>query len=152
MEDKKFLAYSASAGSGKTYALALRYIALLFMGQKPSEILAATFTKKAASEMQQRVLKLLKNLDTQEDFLNSLTQEYGLSKEEILTNKERVLNLFVTLDSFFNSILRSSALQIGLEPDFAIKQKSDESLNENFLKELEQNDKMDSLVYYRTFK
>jgi len=37
---KPFLAYSASAGSGKTFALSVRYIALLFMGEAPSSILA----------------------------------------------------------------------------------------------------------------
>jgi len=42
------LAYSASAGSGKTFALSARYISLLFLGEKPNQILAATFTNKAA--------------------------------------------------------------------------------------------------------
>lgn len=51
MSFKPFLAYSASAGSGKTFALAVRYISLLFMGESPGSILAATFTNKAASEM-----------------------------------------------------------------------------------------------------
>jgi len=44
---KPYLAYSASAGSGKTFALSVRYISLLFMGESPSSILAATFTNKA---------------------------------------------------------------------------------------------------------
>ncbi len=153
MKKKQFLAYSASAGSGKTYALALRYIALLFMGQKPGEILAATFTKKAANEMQQRVLKLLQNLDKEETFLKSLVTEYNLDRAEILAKQKQILSLFlksqnhiITLDSFCNSILRSAALQIGLEPDFTIKQNSNSELEEHFIEMLDRYGEIDSLV------
>ena len=62
MSFKPFLAYSASAGSGKTFALSVRYISLLFMGESPSSILAATFTNKAAAEMRQRVVDSLRCL------------------------------------------------------------------------------------------
>ncbi len=51
---------SAGAGSGKTYTLTQRMVALLEGGVKPAGILATTFTKKAAAELQERVrLKLL---------------------------------------------------------------------------------------------
>jgi len=46
MSFKPFLAYSASAGSGKTFALSVRYISLLFMGETPGSILAATLPIK----------------------------------------------------------------------------------------------------------
>src|SRR5689334_24855581 len=46
----------ASAGTGKTYQLALRFIKLLAAGQRPDEILATTFTRKAAGEILDRVL------------------------------------------------------------------------------------------------
>lgn len=65
---KPYLAYSASAGSGKTFALSVRYISLLFMGESPSSILAATFTNKAAAEMCQRVVDSLRHLVRIEDF------------------------------------------------------------------------------------
>ncbi len=70
MSFKPFLAYSASAGSGKTFALSVRYISLLFMGEAPSSILAATFTNKAAAEMRQRVVDSLRNLGENEAFLH----------------------------------------------------------------------------------
>ena len=151
LNNKEFFAYSASAGSGKTYALALRYVALLFRGVSPSSILAATFTKKAASEMRQRVLGVLKNLD--EDFLDNLQKEYAISKSEVKLKKQEVLENFlnsqshiVTLDSFFTSILRSSALQIGLEPDFGINYNAHEELNRNFIDTLAKSGEIGSLV------
>lgn len=50
---------SASAGTGKTYQLASRYIALLMLGADPEKIIALTFTKKAAGEFRSRILHAL---------------------------------------------------------------------------------------------
>ncbi len=46
---------SAGAGSGKTYTLTGRMIEMLSKGVRPSAIIATTFTKKAAAELQERV-------------------------------------------------------------------------------------------------
>ena len=55
--------YSASAGSGKTYRLAIEYISLAIHKEDPygyfRKILAVTFTNKAAQEMRERILKFL---------------------------------------------------------------------------------------------
>ncbi len=50
---------AASAGTGKTYQLASRYIALLVLGARPEEIIALTFTRKAAGEFRNRILHAL---------------------------------------------------------------------------------------------
>ena len=53
---KDYLALKASAGSGKTFALSVRYIALVLRGENINEIVALTFTKKAANEMKERII------------------------------------------------------------------------------------------------
>src|ERR687897_467391 len=50
------VALEASAGTGKTRVLVDRYVNLLCAGVDPSEILALTFTRKAAAEMRERIL------------------------------------------------------------------------------------------------
>jgi exodeoxyribonuclease V beta subunit len=155
MSFRPFLAYSASAGSGKTFALSVRYIALLFMGEAPSSILAATFTNKAAAEMRQRVVDSLRALhdDANIAFTDAICVETGLNRSELLAKQPEVLSRFlastsyiVTLDSFFSSILRSASLELGLEPDFVTKEQSDEQLEIHFLEEVQAEGLLSSLV------
>ena len=88
------LALEASAGSGKTFSLTLRYIELLFLGATPSSIVALTFTKKSANEMKERIISTLQNLHEKEAELNVLFETLGISKEEIFAKKSAILQSF----------------------------------------------------------
>ena len=59
---ENYLALEASAGSGKTFNLAVRFIELVLKGEPINEILALTFTKKAAVEMKTRIVEKFQNL------------------------------------------------------------------------------------------
>ncbi|ADV47173.1 RecB-like helicase [Nitratifractor salsuginis] len=150
-----FLALSASAGSGKTFALSVRYVALLFLGESSSSILAATFTNKAAAEMRHRVVEALRRLDEADfaPFLGELAKQTGLSPDEILAKRPGVLRRFldspthiVTLDSFFVSVLKAGALEIGLDPGFVTKEEASVGLQEAFLEELDREGMLPVLV------
>ena len=146
-----FLALKASAGSGKTFMLAIRYIALLLQGAKPGEILALTFTKKATKEMYDRIKIALKELaDAKPDspFLTKLLDE-GFSSEEITRQAPRIYREFLdsnvrimTLDAFFNFVLKKFCFFVGLSSDYTLQEGDNtEEILEVFLTNLIKKDK-----------
>jgi len=147
------LAYEASAGSGKTFMLVVRYLSLLFKGASPSKILALTFTNKAASEMQERIVATLEELESRGE-LDEIAKVTELSRDYLLQNRVRVLNEFLnshtkimTIDSFFTQILRKFSLYASLMPDFSTFSSQHElKLLSRFLKEVTQANKKDTLV------
>ena len=109
---KNNLAYEASAGSGKTFMLVVRYLSLLFMGADVSKILALTFTNKAASEMKERIIDTLEDLQNKSE-LDEIVKVSAIPKEYILLERQKILENFLnsnpkimTIDSFFTQILR----------------------------------------------
>lgn len=138
------LAYEASAGSGKTFMLVVRYLSLLFRGADGSKILALTFTNKAANEMQERIVTTLEELDSRDE-LNEIVKLTELTKEEILAKRKTILMEFLntqtkimTIDSFFTQILRKFSLYTSLMPDFTTMNSQHEmKLLEHFLKEVD---------------
>ncbi|MDH5409088.1 MAG: UvrD-helicase domain-containing protein [Gammaproteobacteria bacterium] len=82
----------ASAGSGKTYLLVSRIIQLLLLGAEPASILAITFTRKAAAEMQQRLLDRLYELAAADDAqLKQLLEALDIPADEQYQHKARQL-------------------------------------------------------------
>lgn len=148
-----FLAYEASAGSGKTFNLVVRYLSLLFMGEDPKSITALTFTNKAANEMMERVSVTLQQLEKRGE-LPVIAHVSGLSVEEILARRDEVLRRFLrsdvqisTIDAFFGSILRKFALNAGIMPTYKTTQNHHEvKLMERFLHEIEVSGQSDALV------
>ena len=132
MKSTSYLALEASAGSGKTFALSVRYLSLLFLGANPQKIIALTFTNKSAAEMRERIFHTLKFLESKEE-LKAIALQTGLSEEEILLRKVDVMRMFLqsdikisTLDSFFGSVLRRFSLHVGISPEFKVVHTRDE--------------------------
>lgn len=150
---KNNLAYEASAGSGKTFMLVVRYLSLLFQGAQPSKILALTFTNKAASEMQERVYQTLDELESRGE-LDEIIKVTELSREYILSNRKRILDEFLnastkimTIDKFFTQILRKFSLYASLMPDFSTFSSQHElKLLSRFLKEVSVAGKKETLI------
>ena len=150
---KNNLAYEASAGSGKTFMLVVRYLSLLFQGAAPSKILALTFTNKAAAEMQERVYQTLDELESRGE-LEEIMKVTELSREYILSHRKKILDEFLnastkimTIDKFFTQILRKFSLYASLMPDFSTYASQHElKLLARFLKEVSVAGKKETLI------
>jgi len=155
---KKYLALKASAGSGKTFALTVRYITLLLKGAKPNEILTLTFTNKAANEMSERIYKTLLTLGDDEAYLNAIITSSSLSKEQILGKKNFLVKSFsnanlsiFTIDKFINKILREFCGYVGVSDDFEIKEDDTEALSMKFLQSLDSH-AFDTLIDFSLYE
>src|SRR5262245_1134883 len=118
----------ASAGTGKTYQLAVRFIGLLAAGARPDEILATTFTRKAAGEILDRVLHWLARAAAEETVRKELAEKIGdqsLTREKcrdlLIATVRRLHALRVgTLDSYFLQVAMSFGQELGLPPGWSI--------------------------------
>jgi ATP-dependent exoDNAse (exonuclease V) beta subunit len=99
----------ASAGSGKTFALAHNYLALLTERFAYRHILAVTFTNKATAEMKSRILKFLYESDSpdRKEMLRDILHDYSAFS-------------VTTIDKFFQQALKAFAREIGQVADYQI--------------------------------
>ncbi|MBA3849178.1 MAG: DNA helicase UvrD [Opitutus sp.] len=120
----------ASAGSGKTYALTNRFIALLAAGAAPDRIVALTFTRKAAGEFFDGILRKLAEAAAHPAAARRLAG--AIERPELgAADFRRMLRAVAdtlhrlrlgTLDSFFARIARAFPFELGLAGDFEVLQ------------------------------
>jgi len=151
---KPFLALKASAGSGKTFALTVRYISLLLLEANPKEILTLTFTNKAAAQMAERIYDTLLSLGEDKAILDAVIVETNLTQQEVMGKKDEIIKSFIsselsiyTIDKFINKILREFSGYIGINDDFDIKFDDEELLLYKFLSSLDER-QFESLISF----
>src|SRR5687767_5187196 len=118
----------ASAGSGKTYALTNRFVALLAAGAAPERIVALTFTRKAAGEFFDEILNKLGRAAREDVFAEQLAGAIGapfLRPADFRKMLRAVVDAMPrlrlgTLDGFFARIARAFPLELGLTGDFEL--------------------------------
>lgn len=141
----------ASAGSGKTYTLARQFIRFLISIQPEGEprrlrtdkelrdaaphILAITFTNKATAEMKDRIVSKLADLanagnSVKPDYMKDFVKEFNVTPEKIShacsVALDYLLNDFsnfnvTTIDSFFQSVLRTFAYETDLNDNYTVE-------------------------------
>ncbi len=117
----------ACAGSGKTWLLVSRMIRLLLAGAEPSELLAITFTRKAAQEMTNRLNEWLQELALKsDDEVREFLRERKVPQTEIEALLPRARGLLetvltatpgptiTTFHGWFMDLLKSAPLEAGL--------------------------------------
>ncbi len=139
--EKPFVIYRSSAGSGKTYTLALEYLKLAL--RQPlayRSILAVTFTNKATQEMKGRIIQYLYEIAKTKDgslrqalaeSLNTTELELSLEAENVLRHLLHGYSYFsvMTIDSFFQKVVRGFAREMGLQAGFKIELDIDKVLD-----------------------
>lgn len=124
---KKNVVIRASAGSGKTYQLTNRLLALLVADVPPETILATTFSRKAAAEILDRLLSRLAEAAVDPEKCRELTDALGreITPQRCLELLDRLIRSFHvlhvrTLDSFFVRAAQALSFELGLWPDWQI--------------------------------
>lgn len=154
--------YRASAGSGKTFRLAIEYIKLVI--SDPScyrNILAVTFTNKATEEMKLRILSHLYGIAHQfsdsKEYMKVVVEELNITEEYAVRQAERALSNLIhnyhyfrveTIDTFFQSVLRNLAHELDLPTNLRIEL-NDYLIEEHAVDELiESLDKKNKILFW----
>ena len=139
-----FQVYNASAGSGKTFTLVKEYLKILLTSENPykfQQILAVTFTNKAAGEMKARVIENLHEFSKKNtnDMLPIICKETNLNETIVFNRAQHILNALFhnyaafsisTIDSFTHKLIRTFAHDLGLPLNFDVEMDAEILLNE----------------------
>jgi ATP-dependent helicase/nuclease subunit A len=109
VDPRHHVVLEASAGTGKTSVLVQRYINLLKGGVEPANILAITFTRKAAAEMRERIVHDLREAAARGEIDKARWRDLRDRLGEIAIS---------TIDAFCLSLLREFPLEADLDPGF----------------------------------
>jgi ATP-dependent helicase/nuclease subunit A len=111
VDPRENIVLEASAGTGKTRVLVDRYVNLLIAGVEPRNILAITFTRKAAAEMRERIIERLRR-----------SAPLSAADEARWRDlRERLNEIAIsTIDAFCLALLREFPLEADLDPGFDI--------------------------------
>lgn len=139
LDISKSVMISSPAGSGKTEKLARRYIALLQSGSEVERILAITFTEKAAAEMKERILNILRREDS----------------EMFSSVREKMPRMRIsTIHAFCLKLLKRFCIELGIDPSLEVMDAFNAEIlwNEAVYETLLEDGKSEDRLFYHTIK
>lgn len=137
IEPSENIAVFASAGTGKTQLLVKRILKLLLIDTDPSHILAITFTRKAAAEMNDRLMSILKdwsslddaNIESKLNEISHTCNQNSISKARFLYEKllfsDHAIRI-TTFHSFCQDILKTFALHADVPAGFNVAENTED--------------------------
>ena len=168
--DYSFKIINSSAGSGKTFKLAIEYISKLFSKKNDEHfksMLALTFTNKASAEMKYRILLYLNDLKHQRDkiVLQEILKTTSLDESAIQKRSSNILEKIlynysnfnvITIDSFTNNIIRTVNRESENKDDFIVEFDNqiyiDQAVEELISEINEDNELKELLVEFAKYK
>lgn len=164
MPSQPFKIYNASAGAGKTYTLVFEFLSILLQKSDADsfkEILAITFTNKAANEMKERIIAQLQKLakgELSDEEIKRFEEKTGLSKEKIQVKSQAILTSILhnyalfsvsTIDKFNLRLMRSFSQDMGLSLNFDVEMDVNDILKESvdvLFSDLKENNDLSDLI------